>query len=318
TSGQARLAYAYFGPADKLPGPLKTLLAGKEVVITAVQFQADRQKVYRQRDLADYRSVLWGRDCPLCRLKVSLKTPDSRGEFVGPGIGGPEDVAALVKALGQEDGSAGVEAAENLGQIGPPARAAVSALLRATKDREGLVRVKAADALQKIDPKNTAALPVLVGALKDENAKARRAAAEALGDIGPEAKEAVPALVAALKDADGNVRWAAAEALRDIGPEARAAVRPLVEALKDPAIGSAAAEALGGIGPEAKAAVPALVETLKDRDTGVRRGAAWALVRIDREGEAAAAAALVLVEGFGDHEYLALELLRRDRVPANV
>src|SRR5439155_14662894 len=69
TSGQARLAYAYFGPADKLPGHLKALLAGKEIVITAVQFQADRQKVYRQRDLADYRSVLRGRDCPLCRLK---------------------------------------------------------------------------------------------------------------------------------------------------------------------------------------------------------------------------------------------------------
>src|SRR5438445_313537 len=83
-----RLAHPYSGSADKLSGHLKALLAGKEVVLTAVQFQADRQKVYRQRDLADYRSVLWGRDCPLCRLKVSLKTPDSRGELVGLGIRG--------------------------------------------------------------------------------------------------------------------------------------------------------------------------------------------------------------------------------------
>src|SRR5947207_3016026 len=84
---------------------------------------------------------------------------------------------------------------------------------------------------------------------------------------------------------------------------------------KDSAIRSMAAEALGGIGPEAKAAVPSLVEALKDRDTGVRRGAAWALVRIDRQGEPAAAAALVLVEGFNGHEYLALELLRRIHAP---
>src|SRR5439155_3351377 len=59
-------------------------------------------------------------------------------------------------------------------------------------------------------------------------------------------------------------------------------------------------------------------EALKGRDIGMRRGAAWAMVRIDRQGEAAAVAAQVLVEGFNGHEYLALELLRRIRAPANV
>ena len=55
---------------------------------------------------------------------------------------------------------------------------------------------------------------------------------------------------------------------------------------------------MGGIGPEAKAAVPALVETLKDRDTGVRRGAAWALVRIDPQTDRATAA-LTFPQGIG-------------------
>jgi HEAT repeat protein len=320
TCGEARLAYAYAGTGEKLQEHLKAMLDGKEVVITVVQFHvgADRPKVYKQRDIADFKNVFRGRDCPICRIKASLKLDDEEGRVpVGLGVGGPKDGPALLKALEQKDGKVRADAAERLGQISPPAKAALPDLLRAMKDDDGMVRVKAADSFSRIDPKNKAAVSVLIEALKDESGKVRRAAGEVLGDIGPGAAEAVPALITALKDADANVRWAAAEALRDVGPAAKAAVGPLTEALQNPGVRTVAAEALGGIGQEAKAAVPALRKALKDKDTGFRRGAAWALVRIEWEN-AEAEAVQVLVEGFNGHPYMALELLRRLHAPANV
>jgi HEAT repeat protein len=320
TSGEARLAYAYVGRGEQLREHLKAMLDGQEVIITVVQFSADRQKVYKQRDIADFKNVFRGRDCPICRIKASLKMGDSPDGIVpvGLGVGGPEDIPALLKALEQKDGKVRADAAERLGQVSPPARAALPALLAATKDENGLVRVKAADSLSRIDPENKATVSVLIEALRDENGKVRRVAAETLGDIGPGATEAVAALITALKDADENVRWAAAGGLRDMGPVAKAAVQPLTEALQDPGVRTAAAEALGGIGQEAKAAVPALQKALRDKETSFRRGAAWALVRIGSQNEEAAEAAQVLVEGFNDHPYMALELLRRIRAPANV
>jgi hypothetical protein len=96
--GEARLAYAYVGSAQKLREHLKAMLDGKEVVITVVQFNnADRKTVYKQRDIADLKNVFRGRDCPICRIKASLKMSDSPAELkpVGPGAGGPEDVPPL-------------------------------------------------------------------------------------------------------------------------------------------------------------------------------------------------------------------------------
>jgi HEAT repeat protein len=312
--GEARLAYAYVGSAQKLREHLMAMLDGKEVVITVVQFNnADRKTVYKQRDIADFKNVFRGRDCPICRIKASLKMPDSPAEVkpIGPGAGGPEDVPPLIESLKSKDGPRRAEAAGDLGMIGPAAKGAIPALLQALKDTEGMVRVKAAEGVARIDAKNPAAIPPLVEALKDESGKVRRVAADALGGIGPEAKSAVPPLVAALKDDDLSVRWAAAEALGDIGPEARAAILALIEGLKDEHVRIAAAEALGGIGPDAKAAIPSLDAALKDKKPEMRRAAAWWLLQINPDNdERATAAVSVLIGGLEDH-YLTLELLRR-------
>jgi HEAT repeat protein len=313
TCGEARLGYAYFGSVQKLRGHLKAMLAGKEAVITVVQFHEDRQKVLKQRDVADFKNVFRGRDFPIARIKASLKMTDHPGEIkaVEPGAGGREDVPPLIESLESKDGHVRAEAAEELGLIGPIAREAIPALLRRLKDSEGMVRVKAADALARIDSKNPAALPAVIAALKDESEKVRRAAAEALGGFGPAANAAVPTLIEALKDVDPNVRWAAADALRDIGPEAKTAIVPLIEALKDEHIRSAAAEALGGIGREAKAAIPPLEAALKDQKPEMRRAAAWSLLQIDSSNDdRTTAAVMILIGGLEDH-YLTLELLRR-------
>ena len=79
TSGEARLAYAYAGTGERLREHLQAMLDGQEVVITVVQFHADRQKVYKQRDIADFKNVLRGRDCPICRINTEMVTTRQAG-----------------------------------------------------------------------------------------------------------------------------------------------------------------------------------------------------------------------------------------------
>jgi HEAT repeat protein len=62
------------------------------------------------------------------------------------------------------------------------------------------------------------------------------------------------------------------------------AVAALVEAMKDSDdVRQRAIRALGRIGPRAKAAVPALSQALKDKNAQVRKVAADALRKIDRD-----------------------------------
>jgi HEAT repeat protein len=93
-------------------------------------------------------------------------------------------VAELIEELTDEDEETRKDAAAALGEIGPPAKGAVSALVTALK--------------------------------KDVDEEVRRNAATALGDIGPAAKDAVPALTEALKDEDEDVRSSAEESLKKI------------------------------------------------------------------------------------------------------
>jgi HEAT repeat protein len=116
-----------------------------------------------------------------------------------------EVLPALVREL--RDGSIHERenAAIDLGQIGPQAKAAVPELVEAfTGDGNGFVRGAVLSALGAIDGRNV--VPVLVDGLKDGEQFVRYRAADALGTIGPEAKDAVPALVEALNDGSESVR----------------------------------------------------------------------------------------------------------------
>jgi HEAT repeat protein len=302
TAGRPELAYVYSGSAAKLRKHVTELLAGRQTVITALKYRslakepggAVRHDIrhWDVNEAVGARRLMRGKDWPLCRIKASLKMPNTVPELildsnliVGDGPGGPEDVPALVKALREADAAGRIEAAEDLGRIGPPAAAALSAMLPlAEKAADPLLRVEAARAVAGIDPKNKTALPMLIGALKDKSARVRKRAAECLGDLGPGGKSAVPDLVKAVKDSDPTVSWAATDALGQIGPEAEPAVPTLVGALEDVGTRGAAVDALGQIGPKARAAGPALEKLLKGDDVAVRWAAASALVRLGGPG----------------------------------
>jgi HEAT repeat protein len=287
TSARPELSLAYYGPPEKLRDCIPTILDGKEAIVTAVTHGA-RSDVWQHGNVA-FKKVLRGKECPIWRLKASLKMPENAMDVgskdskwvVGPGAAGPEDVPDLVRKLDDKEAPVRGAAADDLGLIGRPARSAVPALVKHFTDPEPLVRLRAAKAVALIGEEPAALVPTLQDALQSPSAPVRKAAAQALGDVGAVAKPAVPALIEALHDPDGNVRWTTAEALGRIGGDAEAAVPTLAEALRDPALRTMAADALGGIGPAARGAVPLLHDALKDTDTAYRWTAAVALTRID-------------------------------------
>src|SRR5262249_51772209 len=135
----------------KLREHVTEILRGKEVVVTALKYSAfDPGQGARKTSpegWATYEAVssgrlMRGKDWPVWRIKASLKAPaftmhlvqgslTGRSRFiVGDGPGGADDVPALAKALEHQDARVRMEAADDLGQIGPVAAAAVPALLR--------------------------------------------------------------------------------------------------------------------------------------------------------------------------------------------
>ncbi len=176
---------------------------------------------------------------------------------------GPHIVPFLVKALRDNEAARREAAADALGRIGPPARAAVPELLAALKDKSPAVALMAAMAVAQVDStRGGAGVKLLTDALDVPGA------AIALRNLGPYARASIPDLIAALKPRKGNVhqeviRLNAQLALARIGTPA---VPALIAALKDKREGVAplAGGALGWVLPPPKEAVPALRAALKN------------------------------------------------------
>jgi HEAT repeat protein len=173
-------------------------------------------------------------------------------------------------------------AAHVLGQIGPPAKAAVPALTRTLQDPFMNVRLVAAEALWVVDRPDHIAILALIELLKDRDEFLAGQAALTLSRAGADAREAIPALKDVLK-ANNSVSVSAAEALWKLEPGNKETMPALARALKsgNRLARLGAAEAITRLGADAREVVPALVETLKDEDETVRESAADALQEID-------------------------------------
>src|SRR5262245_14292486 len=143
TTGRRDMLYAYCGSTARLRDHVAAIVSGREVVVAALKFDViaraasgtyvDR-KVERWATLEAVSSgrLMRGREWPVWRIKAGLKLPDytyalvhdsvlgDANHIVGDGPAGPEDVPALTRALGHEDARARIDAADDLGLIGPP------------------------------------------------------------------------------------------------------------------------------------------------------------------------------------------------------
>lgn len=167
-------------------------------------------------------------------------------------------------------------AAHVLGEIGPPALAAVPALVEVSQDGKGIISVNARAALMKI--RREAVLP-LVQDLTDTTSANWRRAAFIVGELAEGATPAIPVLLKNLDDDNWKVRLVAAMTLghAHVGPEL--CIPALVRTLKDTnaLVRMRALDSLLRFGPARKEVVAATIEALKDSDVAVRMRALEAL-----------------------------------------
>ena len=257
-------------------------------------------------------------------------------------IGAPA-VPILTESLTARDEAFRPFAADALGRIGPPAKAAVPSLIwalsdEAQRDAFDPLRYKAVVALGRIGPEARPAIPALERLFADNmlgewepfhelvqaldrlgsppvdpllamflGEKSPYAATELAG-LGPRAGAAVPRLRAALADPRIQVRVDAAVALAWIAPPAPESLPVLIDALKNhPDEATAVPAALGHLGPFASAAIPALIAEV---ERGNALGVYTALIQVDPQAKQCLRTLITGVNGDEpDDVYEAIECL---------
>jgi HEAT repeat protein len=203
-------------------------------------------------------------------------------------------VSPLIDQLAAEPNQVKSCAAFALGEIGPPASAALPTLATLLPDPDMWVRVAALGAIGKIATTQEALL-CLRPCFRDKSARIRRDVTElctklgrlgvcfvqdllylirteddfypkqflgkALAAVAPHSAEVVPLLVQVLHEPDGAARLRACDALAEIGAGAAAAVADLLGFLEaDDSPRRAAMHALSHMGAAAARAIPRLME----------------------------------------------------------
>jgi HEAT repeat protein len=203
-----------------------------------------------------------------------------------------------------------LRAATVLGSLGLRAQLAMPALTMALDDPAPEVRRVVVASLREVTPDLRQTFAAILQAAQDPDDIVRRRAIRLLGELGPDALAAVPVLVNTLRDRNPLIRRYAASALGDVGPGAVQAISPLIAALSDTDVRNRVVivVALGRMGPRV---VPRLVEALHHIDPILRAGAARALARHPRGGDAIPFLQLLLTDPEPEVRATVVEALAR-------
>lgn len=191
---------------------------------------------------------------------------------------GDQSVPALRELLTDRNRLIRALAALTLGQIGPPAKAAVESLLVALKDNDAFLVFSAAVALCRIGEAETEALAAVKRGLNSEDDLVLSMAIDTVFLMGKAGESLIPL---ALSKADSPMPFSRRNALElaiRLGPGGASAINALAKAAKDeeyPYLRERYLQALATHGPAAKEALPVLLEIATNamESTGVRRAA---------------------------------------------
>jgi HEAT repeat protein len=198
---------------------------------------------------------------------------------------------------------------------GVAARMYVAALLRALTDEDPRVRERAAVAMMCMKLEADRVVPALVRALDDTEPEVRYSAIHSLGRLGADGKRAVPVLLRLLHGDDLDMRHYAARSLGMIGAVDPSVVPALAEALKDEHARRMAAYGLSIIGPEAKDTIPALIVALdaptpsqsSESRLTIRDSVIFALGSFGEDGAPAVPALVRILENANESRELRLQ-----------
>lgn len=225
---------------------------------------------------------------------------------------GARVVPTLIEMLKDDDPSTRIVAAEQLGQIGPAAKAAIPQLVnQATEDGSQHANTTASTALKWIDlAASRRVMTHFAMRLQDSDVQQRRTACAVLGSLGPVAKPAVPALLTATHDADALVRRNALIALAGIGIPPGPVGMALLAGLHDSSslVRQTAVAQFAFTVPVSEDAAAALTPLLNDADKSIATLARTALDK-PKAGDAAHLESLGMMLGHSSARDYALHQL---------
>jgi HEAT repeat protein len=198
-----------------------------------------------------------------------------------------DDVADLVKQLGEGSPDARASAALRLGAMGEAAKPAAEALLKALTDENPGVQRAAVKALSQIKPDPAVTLPLFAQVMDDARPDVALSVVQALAEQGA---EVVPVMIKALADEDA--RYWAILVLAEIGPDAKSAVPELSKLLDtvkgEPEVRREIVLAMGSI--QSPESIATLIQALDDQDPGIVTAAMFALGQMGADAKSATSA----------------------------
>jgi HEAT repeat protein len=200
---------------------------------------------------------------------------DAAYEFVRRQDASPEVIAALSKALSDNDNQVRFQAILALSRAGAKAEAAIPSLLKLLSDRDDQIRYRAGDALGKI---GSAALEPLLKAWPDASSRSRIAIAQAFGILGSQATTAVPLLTEAIDEGKEGLPRYAAEALVAISSQEHAAFLKMAQH-PDGTVRRIGISALAAITSPSENVTQELQKGVKDSEPKIRETAIIALAK---------------------------------------
>jgi HEAT repeat protein len=204
----------YTGSTDNLVGHVRAILAGREVVVTAVKMDPD-QNACASVD----PNRIW-------RIKTSLKIDAPPRTirsplYVGWGAGEPSDLPRMVARLTHPQWWMRSLAIRDIASLGDKAQSAIPELSKRFCDERPLIRIEAAEAIMRIEPDSDLPLLAIALELRNPDRDIRDRAATSLGRWKKRISSLLPWMLACFENQQAPFCYRTVMLLGELGANAK-------------------------------------------------------------------------------------------------